>query len=93
MMNTKLAEVKHHLYLGVELSNDHSWGIHINNTVGKAIRFLNFLRRNLCDCPRNIKETAYTAYIRPVAEYASVVWDSHQQCHVYNLEQVQRHSA
>ncbi len=89
MMKTKLAEVKHHPYLGVELSNDLSWGIHINNTVGKAIRVLNFLRRNLYNCPRNIKETAYTAYIRPVAEYASAVWDPHQQYDVYNLEQVQ----
>ncbi len=68
MMNTKLAEVKHHLYLGVELSDDLSWGIPINNTVGKAIIILDFHKRNLYDCPRNIKETVYTAYVRPVAK-------------------------
>ncbi len=90
MMNTKLAEIKHHPYLGVELSNDLSWGMHINNTVVKAIRVLNFLKRNLYDCPRNIKESAYTAYVRPVVGYASDVWDPHQQCDIYNLEQVQR---
>ncbi len=56
MMNTELAEVKCHLYLGLELSNDLSLGIHINNTVGKAIRVLNFLRRNLHDSPRSIKK-------------------------------------
>ncbi len=72
-MNNNLEEVKHHPYLGVELSNDLSWGIHINNTIGKAIRVLNFLRRNLYDCPRNIKETAYTAYV------SNVKWNTLQQ--------------
>ncbi len=47
MMNTKLTEVKHHLYLGVELRNNLSWGIHINYTVGKAIRVLNFPLKKL----------------------------------------------
>ncbi len=44
-MNTKLAEVKHHPYLRVELNNNLSLGIHITNTVVKAIRVLNFIRR------------------------------------------------
>ncbi len=85
--NTNLSEVKHFTYLGVEVSSDLSCGIHINNTVGKANRFLNILKINVHDCLRNIKETAYTAYVGPVAECASAVWDPYQQCDIYNLEQ------
>ncbi len=77
MMGVKLAQVKHHSYLGIEISSDLSWGTHINNTVGKATRMLNLPSRNLYDCPEFIKETAYTAYVRPNIEYASTVWDLH----------------
>jgi hypothetical protein len=44
----------------------------------KASKTLGFLRRNLGRCTTKTKATAYTTLVRPVLEYASPVWDSHQ---------------
>ena len=50
------AAVHHHKYLGVELSSDLSWDVHINGIIGKANRSLDFIRRNLIKYPENVKE-------------------------------------
>ena len=77
MVDVALAEVKHYPYLGIELSNDLTWGTHITKITGKANRSLNFISRNLYDCLQKIKETAYKSFVRPNLEYASSVWDPH----------------
>jgi hypothetical protein len=38
-------------------------------------RTLGFIRRNLKDYTRTVKETSYTAIVRPTIEYAATVWD------------------
>ena len=43
-------KVKHHPYLGVELTNKLTWDQHINNISAKATKTLNLLRRNLYKC-------------------------------------------
>ena len=53
-----LAEVKHHPYLGVELSDDLTWATHIAKITGKANRSLNFISRNLYDCLQKVKENS-----------------------------------
>ena len=51
------------------------------------------LRRNLARCPRNIKDMAYKAILRPQVEYASAVWDPYSAntikrfvCHDFSWE-------
>ena len=51
--------VDHHKYLGVELSSDLNWDVHIAGMIGKANRSVGFKRRNLNKCPENVKEQAY----------------------------------
>ena len=46
-------------YLGVTITNDLKWNIHISNICTKANRTLGFLRRNLAACLRDVKESAY----------------------------------
>ena len=36
-----------------------------------------FLHRNIRTCPRKIKHLAYTTLVRPIFEYASIIWDPH----------------
>ena len=61
-------------YLGDTIKDDLSWGTHIQNTVSKANRTLGFLRRNMKDCTKPVKDLTYKAMIRPTMEYASAVW-------------------
>ena len=51
------------MYLGVELSSDLNWDVHIAGIIDKANRFLGFIRRNLTKCPENVKEEAYLALL------------------------------
>ena len=92
MMGHQLETVHHYPYLGVELSEDLGWEIHINKVTSTANRTLGFLRRNIYMCPQDIKEQAYKSLVRPHLEYASAVWDPYRQKHINNLEMVQRRS-
>ena len=80
-------------YLGVGLTRDLSWSEHIRKTGARASKALNFVRRNLHDCPTDIKETAYNSLVCPHPEYSSTVWDPHYLNDINTLEKVQRKAA
>ena len=88
-----LERVKKAKYLGVELSNDLSWGPHIQAVSAKGHRTSAFLARNLKGCPQQTQSQCFKAIVRPVLEYASPIWDPHQKTHVDSLEAVQRRAA
>ena len=88
-----LGEVTAAKYLGVTIQQNMSWDSHINETCSKASKTLGFLRRNLKISSRTIKERAYKAFVRPVLEYASCVWDPASQKNIDKLESVQRRAA
>ena len=75
--NQTLTPVKHSKYLGVPLSDDLTWRIHISYLVGDASRTLNVLRRTLRIPSQNTKALAFKALVRPKLEYALSVWDPH----------------
>jgi hypothetical protein len=54
---------------------------------------MDFIRRNLSDCTKPVKASAYTTMKRPPLEYASTVWDPHSSAEIHKLEQVQRRVA
>ena len=70
-----LSCVTKHTYLGVLLTSSMSFSPHINNIVAKASKMLNFIRRNLSKCTKDVKSTAYLSLVRPILEYSSPVWD------------------
>lgn len=80
-------------YLGVSVTDDLSWGDHIEKTVNKSNRTLGFLRRNFRDCTHTVKEATYKTMVRPIIEYASPVWDPTSQKYTSEIEKVQRRAA
>ena len=93
MGNKSLECVSHHPYLGVEITHNLKWSIHINDIVAKANRALWFIRRNLHRCSKAIKEKMYIALVRPHLEYACAVWDPHVTSDIQKIEMVQRRAA
>ena len=93
MNNQILETVKHHPYLGVELTDNMKYNNHINTITSKASRVLGFVKRNLKHCPRTVKERAYQTLVRPKLEYSSPIWNPQQKTQIKQLEQVQRNAA
>ena len=91
--NRTLKSVNQHPYLGVMLDKTMSFISHINNTVSKASKVLNFIKRNLSNCLQSTKEAAYLSLVRPTLEYASTVWDPYQAVYITNIEKIQRRAA
>ena len=64
-----------HVYLGAEIDNNLKWSSHIQAISNKSTKVLNFIKRNLYNCPADTKRTAYLTLVRPIMEYAAPVWD------------------
>ena len=75
-------------YLGVTMSDDLTWQRHVDITTSKANRTLGFIRRNLGECSKQVKVTAYTTMVRPTLEYSSTVWDPTSPTLCHKVEQV-----
>ena len=80
-------------YLGVILNDNLKWSKHVQSTTGKASKVLGMMKRSLWNCPKRVRETAYTAIVRPKLEYASSAWDPYHQKDIDSLERVQRKAA
>ena len=83
-------------YLGVTINKKLSWKPHVNNIVKKANQTRAFLQRNLRSCTSDVKSQCYHTYVRPIIEYASVVWDPIGDGNKHlrqRLEMVQRKAA
>ena len=88
--NTILKHVPNNPYLGILFSENLSWNDHITKITKKANCTLGFLQRNMKNCPRRCKQTAYLSLIRSVLEYGAVLWDPYLKKDVDMLEKVQR---
>ena len=88
-----LSSVNSTKYLGVTLSSDLRWNLHIENITSKANKTLSFVRRNLKISSPKIKAQAYFSLVRPLLEYASPVWDPYTQENINKIEMVQRRAA
>ena len=70
-----------------------SWSSHISSIAKKTSNILNFIKRNLSDCSREVKAQAYLTMVRPQLEFVSVVWDPCYNVDVDKLEKIQRIAA
>ena len=91
--NLKLQTTNTAKYLGIHIHSTLNWNTHINKTAQRANTTSAFLHRNIRTCPRKTKHLAYTTLVRPILEYASIIWDPHTASNINKLETVQRRSA
>ena len=87
--NTELVFVDNHKHLGLTFSSDCKWHTHIDNILASASRMLGVLRNLKFRLGRKALNQIYLSYLRPLLEYAAVVWDG---CTLYEkrkMEQVQ----
>ncbi|KAK3098631.1 hypothetical protein FSP39_021388 [Pinctada imbricata] len=87
--NHILQEVQNNPYLGLEISNDLKWNLHINNISKKANTTLGFLRRNLRNVPEHCRKTAYISLVRSIMEYGATIWNPYLKGDIDKLEKIQ----
>ena len=91
--NTMLDCVDNHKHLGLTLSSDGKWHAHIDNMLTSASRTLGLLRSLKYKLCRKALNQIYLSYLRPILEYASVVWDGCTLCEKKKLELIQYEAA
>ena len=69
------------------------YAVRLPNTALRKNTTSAFLHRNIRTFPRKTKLLAYTTLVRPILEYASIIWDPHTASNIHKLETVQRRSA
>jgi hypothetical protein len=76
--------------LGVYISNNLGNSIQCKNIVSKASRVSALVFRSFTSKDRNLLIRAFKTYVRPLLEYATVVWTPHLICDIKSVENVQR---
>ena len=62
---SKLERVDSASYLGITVNSELKWSKHISSISSKVSRSLGLIQRNLWNCPRKVRETAYTSIVQP----------------------------
>ena len=91
--NIPVSFVQIHKHLGVTISNNGKWHAHIENIIKSASKVLGMMRKVKFQIRRDSLNQIYTSFIRPILEYASVVWDNCTCSEKENLEKVQNEAA
>ena len=80
-------------YLGVTISGNFKWDVHVSHITNKANPTLAVLKRNVRVSSESLKTAAYKAPVRPHVEFCSTVWDPLTAQLTHEVEMVQRRSA
>ena len=88
--NKMIRQVSHAKYLGVYIDETLSWNFHVDFICNKANIIRSFLQRNLKQCPSSVRERFYLTLVRPLLEYACVVWSPYRLNNIQKIEKVQR---
>ena len=85
--NIQLDYVKTHKHLGVTLSDDGTWHAHISNITSSASKVLGTMKMLKFKLKRTTLNQIYISYLRPILEYASIIWDN---CTTYEKELLEK---
>lgn len=91
--NTPVSQVHLHKHLGLTLSDDARWKTHISIIIDKAWKRIGIMRSLKFVLSRPCLEKMYISFIRPILEYANVVWDNCSNELKNDLEAVQNEAA
>ena len=93
MNNVYINEVTHHRHSGIFLSNDGTWHEHINYITSKAWQRIYIIRKLKFWLARESLNRAYISFIRPILEYADIIWDNCTQYEIDLIEKIQIEAA
>ena len=69
-----IAECSSHKHLGVTISSNLNWSVHVTQLIKKASRRCGLLRCMSHHLPPTISSLLYIYHVRPIFEYASPLW-------------------
>lgn len=87
--NRTIVNVTNHKHLGLFFNSMANWSNHVNFIYEKAYKKINILRMLKYKIDRKSLTTVYTSFIRPILEYASIVWSNCTQAECDLLESIQ----
>ena len=93
MNSENIKEVEHHKHLGIYISHDGTWHEHINYITAKAWQRIYIMRKLKFLLDRDSLQIIYISFIRPILEYADIVWDNCTQYELNALEKIQIEAA
>ena len=93
MDQSQITEVESHKHLGVIFSNDCTWHENLELIKSKAWKRINVMRKLKFELDRKSLQTIYFSFIRPLLEYADVVWNNCAQYESNELEKIQNEAA
>ena len=91
--STPVNFVEHHKHLGLTLSHDGKWHEHIQSISSSASKVLGMMRKIKFSLNRRSLNQIYLSFLRPLLEYASIVWDGCTQYEKENIERLQHEAA
>lgn len=86
----ELKRVAEYKYLGLIFTPDLKWNAHTNEVSNRANKVLWGLRRRLYSATPEVKSLAYKILVRPIIEYAKIVWDPLTATNRHKLDRIQR---
>ena len=93
MNNQVITEVESHKHLGVTFESSGTWHKHMQLITTKAWQRIHIMRKLKFRLDRKALETIYMAFIRPILEYADVVWCNITKYEEDELEKIQLEAA
>ncbi len=85
----RISKESTHKHLGIIFSNKGDWNAHIELIIKKTTNKINILRKLKYILDRKTLDIIYKSYIRPVMEYADIIWGNTSQLNANLLEDLQ----
>ena len=92
MSQNQINEVVYHKHLRVIFSNNCTWHSHIESIKSKSWKRINIMRKLKFQLDRKSLQT-YFSFIRPLLEYADVVWNNCTQYESEDIEKIHNEAA
>lgn len=89
MNNAPLTYTDSYKYLGMHLSANLPWNMHINHIISNGSCSLGFIRRLLKSGPTQLKLLTFESLVQSKLEYACTIWDRPQKNLCDALEAIQ----
>jgi hypothetical protein len=87
--NNDISTVSEHKHIGLVISDNGSWEKHIDMITGKAYKRINISRKLKFILDRKTLQKIYFTFVRPLLEYADVIWDNMSMSLNNKIENVQ----